>query len=434
MELVIPSGTTAIPDRAYEGRTDITSVVLPDTLCSIGEWAFKGCTALTEVTFESRIVDDFYRQSIAFIGTGAFYGCTSLTLLKNFYSDSFKTISPYTFYNCKSLTKQNIPTNFDVLRSIGHYAFYGCESLVGGVYSYYDTEVTTIGDYAFYGSGIDYVNLVGNTIIGNYAFANSKLKTVELYNTSHIGDGAFGFCRDLKEVKLGQALKYLGAKSFIYCSNLPYLFIPHGVAYIGDEAFNGTGGWMDDEKGLFVIDFSTHSIIPILEDDSGRNFGGGRNYVRIVVPDSLYGNWKVAPEWNDYEYQIVKSSLTGVISSFELERLGPPRIRFNIHDKPFIAEEGMTWREWVNSKYNDYALAGTITKEGLNRMIVIDDRTYSGSQYAYAVNWPTLNDVTSIYNDNIDHEYSNALPYGAISPDEKIVDGATYYSGFGKMV
>lgn len=426
-----------IPDGAYRNRTDITSVVISDSVESIGEWAFQGCTALEKVTFKYRLDGENGVFDMQYIGTGAFYGCSNLVELNNIAGVNIKTISPYTFYNCSKLT--DCLTGFDGLKSIGHYAYYGCSSLKTGVYSNYDNETTKIGDYAFYGTGIFEVNLVGKTVIGDYAFAYSEVTDVKLYNTAHIGKGAFLDCRSLENVMLGQALKHIGESAFEFCFKLHYLFIPHGVQCISQRTFFNTGQGGGVDAAWLYLDFSTHSSIPELFEDSSQYTIANRDYSpKIIVPDGLWGKWKLGDakenkdlsDWWYYRDYIIRHSASNPYE-FEADRAGLPRIRFNIHEQRFIAEEGMTWKKWVESKYNNYAMAGTITKWGLNRFIGIDSRSTGSYQYAYAVNWPCMNDVLSIYNDNITHQYTNAIPKGAISPDEKIVDRATYYSGEG---
>src|SRR5208282_6787660 len=52
------------------GCSGLTNVTIPNSITSIGNWAFSDCTNLTTVTFGNSVVS---------IGTGAFYSCTSIT-------------------------------------------------------------------------------------------------------------------------------------------------------------------------------------------------------------------------------------------------------------------------------------------------------------------------------------------------------------------
>ena len=66
----IPNSVTSIGDYAFYCCTGLTSVTIPDSVTSIGDYAFYGCTGLTSVTIP---------DSVTSIGYWAFYGCSGLT-------------------------------------------------------------------------------------------------------------------------------------------------------------------------------------------------------------------------------------------------------------------------------------------------------------------------------------------------------------------
>ena len=113
------------------GKTD-TSFTIPDSVTTIGEWAFSGCESLTSI-----VIPD----SVTTIGEGAFSGCESLTSVV--IGDSVTTIGEEAFYSCDSLTSIVIP---DSVTTIGEGAFSGCQSLTSIVIP---DSVTTIGEWAF---------------------------------------------------------------------------------------------------------------------------------------------------------------------------------------------------------------------------------------------------------------------------------------------
>ena len=127
---------TAIGDRAFYGDAaeKLTSVVIPNTVTSIGNDAFRQCSQLTAIDIPS---------SVTSIGTGAFLGCSSLTSVV--VPSSVTTIAKEAFRSCSALASVLIP---NTVTSIGQNAFYGCSCLTSVVIP---EGVTTIGYYAFSG-------------------------------------------------------------------------------------------------------------------------------------------------------------------------------------------------------------------------------------------------------------------------------------------
>lgn len=114
-----------IGSGAFQGKTSITSVTIPEGVTSIGESAFKGCTNLSSI-----ISDDY----ISSIGESAFEGCSSLTSFRKSSSlTSFdllalrvESIPNSVFKGCSSLRSIRIPAD---ITSIGESAFEGCSGL-----------------------------------------------------------------------------------------------------------------------------------------------------------------------------------------------------------------------------------------------------------------------------------------------------------------
>ena len=69
-EIVLPDSLTSIRDSAFSGCSNLVSIDLPDNLTSIGKWAFNGCTNLSSIDFAS---------SLNSMGESAFRNCSSLT-------------------------------------------------------------------------------------------------------------------------------------------------------------------------------------------------------------------------------------------------------------------------------------------------------------------------------------------------------------------
>ena len=138
----IPDSVTSIGWEAFRGCRSLTSVEIPDSITSIGSSAFRDCSGLTSVEIP---------DSVTSIGNSAFYGCSSLTSVE--IPDSVTSIGDYAFYGCSSLTSVEIP---DSVTSIGDVAFYGCSSLTSVRYAGTKAEWEAIekGSSLFLGSGV----------------------------------------------------------------------------------------------------------------------------------------------------------------------------------------------------------------------------------------------------------------------------------------
>ena len=113
-------------------EVDLKHIVIPNSVTSIGKWAFYDCNGLTSVTIGN---------SVTSIGDYAFRDCSSLISLR--IPDSVTSIRNYAFYGCKNLTSITIPNS---VTSIGYGAFIYCSSLKSITIP---DSVTSIGESAF---------------------------------------------------------------------------------------------------------------------------------------------------------------------------------------------------------------------------------------------------------------------------------------------
>ncbi|WP_321437228.1 leucine-rich repeat domain-containing protein [uncultured Bacteroides sp.] len=92
--ITISNSVTSIKSFAFAGCSGLTSITIPNSVTSIGESAFSHCIGLTLVTIPN---------SVTSIGSAAFSGCTGLTLVAIPYNvTSFENS---VFYNCKGITE-----------------------------------------------------------------------------------------------------------------------------------------------------------------------------------------------------------------------------------------------------------------------------------------------------------------------------------------
>ena len=99
--ITIPDSVTSIGDYAFEFCTSLTSVTIPDSVTSIGYDAFENCLSLTSVAIGNGVTS---------IGDYAFAWCKKLTSVA--IGNGVTSIGSGAFDGCKSLTSVTIPAKF----------------------------------------------------------------------------------------------------------------------------------------------------------------------------------------------------------------------------------------------------------------------------------------------------------------------------------
>ena len=140
--IIIPNSVTSIGDYAFYYCSGLTSITIPNSVTSIGDDAFAYCSSLTSIVVEEgNTMYDSRENCNAIIETAGntlIRGCKNTTI-----PNSVTSIGDYAFYYCSSLTSVTIGNS---VTSIGDHAFWGCEDLTSITIG---NSVTSIGDNAF---------------------------------------------------------------------------------------------------------------------------------------------------------------------------------------------------------------------------------------------------------------------------------------------
>ncbi|MDE5567046.1 MAG: leucine-rich repeat protein, partial [Muribaculaceae bacterium] len=211
----------------YLNGEKVENLVIPDNVTSIGNRAFGGCSVLISVTIPN---------SVTSIGSSAFDKCSGLTSVT--IPNSVTSIGSYTFDGCSGLTSVTIPNS---VTSIGNGAFRSCSGLTSVVIP---NSVNSINDYTFEGCSSLTSVTIPNTVtsIGSSAFQGcSGLVFVTIPNSvTSIGWCAFEECSGMTSATIGKSVTTIGKEAFSGCSALESVNIPEGIELLPEKVFYGT--------------------------------------------------------------------------------------------------------------------------------------------------------------------------------------------------
>lgn len=289
-KVTFADGVTKSLQGMFMGTTSLEEVVLPKSLKTIDQNAFKDCSSLKKLSV-GKSGGENVLDTVETINAGAFNGCSSLETLtlKNVAKiDSSDTNR--TFGGCTSLKKVSVTgvtttdntgkttlsttigtsafkdnkalkeINLDTIKTVSQEAFRGCGVADDGTDPATLTlnNVNAIGSLAFYGCGFKAVQIprqltsvaTGKIDGVEYGpFAGGKLETVSfgtLINT--IPDNLCMNTTSLQKIELQSvkaSLRTIGKNAFKGCTLVEEVTIPKGILTVSNSAFEGCSGLTD---------------------------------------------------------------------------------------------------------------------------------------------------------------------------------------------
>lgn len=329
-----------IPESAFNEKSSLLRIVLPDKLNKIGDCAFRNCNYLTgsinipegvtHIGASAFLWDNALTGSLTLPSTleyiggggaadigGAFDGCRFSCELK--LPDNLKYIGHHAFLNNNGFYGDlRLPEN---LEFIGDAAFGNCKNLTGNLQI--PQGVTRISQGAFQGTGLNGTLQLHDGIVGimNDVFAGVPLKgeLVLPKNLTSIGERAFEGCDFSGELKLPKNLVSIGQKAFAYNWRLMgVLEFPEGMQSIGAGAFANCRSieglvfpeslesiGYESDGGAFQDCFSISSIVckgtipPYMQ--AGAFDGVAKDNFTLEVPESAIQQYQAAIGWSEFK-------------------------------------------------------------------------------------------------------------------------------------
>ena len=308
---------TSISGGAFGDCDNLTSVVIGDSVTSIGDYAFSECYKLVEIvnksphiTVEKGSEDNggvgayalaVYNSADTFASTKVsndngyiVYTEGEEKILVGYIGEETDLVLPtyitkinkYAFATCDSLTSIEIP---DSVTSIGNSAFRSCTNLTSVEIP---DSVTSIGEGVF--SFCDSLTSIeipnGVTSIGEGVFSScDSLTSIEIPNSvTSIGENAFSSCDNLTSIVIPDSVESIGDWVFSDCDNLTSVEIGDGVESIGDWAFYRC----DKLTSITVSEDNTayQSIDGNLYTKDGRTleqYAVGKTATSFTIPDGV---------------------------------------------------------------------------------------------------------------------------------------------------
>ena len=299
--VTIPNSVTSIESCAFFGCSGLTSITIPNSVTSIGEYAFSGCSGLTSIMVEEgNTTYDSRNSSNAIIETSSnilITGCMN-TIIPN----GVTSIGNDAFDGCSGLTSVTIPNS---VTSIGDYAFYECSGLTSVTIP---NSVTIIGESAFYGCsglnkvivkdiaawcGVQFGNATSNPLyLAHHLYSDENTEIIELSipnSVTSIGFYAFQNCSGLTSVTIPNSVTSIGYNAFRGCSGLTSVTIGNSVTSIENYAFSGCN--------------SLTTVIAQMETpvNISSNVFPNRANATLFVPQGCVDAYKAADYWKEFK-------------------------------------------------------------------------------------------------------------------------------------
>ena len=246
-QIKLPQSLMSIGSGAFDNCTSLISVELPDNAI-ISSNTFKECKNLSDIVISDTNNNYIVKNGILYNKNMTRILCypAGIKDTEFFVPDTVKTIGDFAFYGTKALESINIP---DSVTNIGTDAFGECSGLKEVVIP---DSVTSMGEAVFYKcTSLEKVKLSVNITSPNPAVFQycSSLKEVVLPESmKFISFFMFSYCKEITNIVLPDKLNSVLRSAFQNCDNLKNITVPKNVTTIQDYAF---GYYYDEQSATY---------------------------------------------------------------------------------------------------------------------------------------------------------------------------------------
>lgn len=268
------TGLIEVPNYCFDGAANLSSLKLPPSIKNIG------VGAIANNSIRSLLIP----QSVESIGSSAFYGCSKLVTIN--IPSSVTSIKGQTFGQCTSLRTVSIDE---------------------------DSQLTSIEGQAFKSTLIESIFIPsGVTSIDGQSFNScSELVSIDIRNVSSLGDSVFQGCRKLEVANINGNITHIQSTLFDGCHSLHTTSIPESVISIGFAAYNNCQSLprislpsslttIADRAFDYCGKLKTVLCNPVTPPSIGSNvFRNTASDLSIYVPDQSVQAYRETSGWLD---------------------------------------------------------------------------------------------------------------------------------------
>ena len=263
-KIILPNTITSIGDRAFKSNQILDEIEIPDSVTSIGVSAFEKCYSLKTVTLSNKLR---VLNNNLFLDDYSLYEIKNSNCIEEIRSNVFENtiiekidladdikLAEASFANSNL---ESIDLSKSKLETIPKNCFYGTRCLRNIVLP---NTLKCIEEGAFEISAIEKMDILNVTDIRDRAFYNSSIKSICLKNVLNIGSSAFEDCENITkieldnlinvgpsafkdtniiEVILNKNITYISPQLFASCDKLKKVVLKGENITIGDASFSG---------------------------------------------------------------------------------------------------------------------------------------------------------------------------------------------------